>query len=202
VFAAERSWGWSRNELTFMNTIAPLPLSRLKQMPIRELQALYKQTFGRTLTSGNAEYARRKIAWHLQATREGGLPESAKQRALAIARNAKVRVHICANLQRRMDGKSISHVVTTELISEHDSRLPMPGSILIKEHKGRQILVRVLDRPPLLSPAPRERGGLPHRPSLPQAAPSRLAPPTRVSPAARHVRRGARAGRLPGRARR
>jgi len=85
--------------------------------------------------------ARRRIAWHIQAEREGGLPESARQHALAIAKEASLRIHV-----RRGSAKSqLSHATVTAIVSDHDSRLPMPGSVLVKEYRGRTVVVRVLD---------------------------------------------------------
>ena len=39
----------------------------------------------------------------------------------------------------------LPHATVTGIVSDHDSRLPMPGSILMKEHRGKTIVVRVLD---------------------------------------------------------
>ncbi len=111
----------------------------------REVHELYRTIFRKDVPSGNTEYARRKIAWHLQAEQEGGLPESARQRALGIARNAQLRVRIAANAQRRSRGIALDHAVTTHVVSDHDSRLPMPGSVVVKEYKGRTIIVKVLN---------------------------------------------------------
>jgi Protein of unknown function (DUF2924) len=36
------------------------------------------------------------------------------------------------------------HSSVTRIVSDHDSRVPMPGSVIVKEYHGRTILVRVL----------------------------------------------------------
>jgi hypothetical protein len=113
-------------------------------MGTAELRVLYRDLFGSDVPGGNPELARRKIAWHLQAEKEGGLPESARQHALAIARESALRVRLCENLDRRRQGLQIRHAVTTRVVSDHDSRLPMPGSLLVKQYRGRAIAVRVL----------------------------------------------------------
>jgi len=110
----------------------------------QEIQQLFGDLFGREIPSGNTEYARRRVAWHLQAEREGGLPESARQHALAIARTSKLRLRIGTNVDRRSNGLAPEHTTTTQIVSDHDSRLPMPGSVLVKKHKGRTIIVNVL----------------------------------------------------------
>ena len=121
-----------------------LNLDRLAHMGHQEIQQLYGGVFGCEIPSGNTEYARRKVAWHLQAERDGGLPESARQRALAIARDSRLRLRIEANVDRRCKGLAPEHTITTQIVSDHDSRLPMPGSVLVKKYKGRTIIVNVL----------------------------------------------------------
>jgi hypothetical protein len=119
----------------------PIDLDRLVCIQPSELQRLHQKLFGCTVPSGNSELARRRIAWHVQSEREGGLPESARQHALAIAKEASLRIHV-----RRGNSESpLPHATVAGIVSDHDSRLPMPGSILIKEHRGKTVVVRVLD---------------------------------------------------------
>jgi hypothetical protein len=120
-------------------------LDRLARMRPQELQTLYRDIFGRDAPTSSSEFARRQIAWQMQAEKEGGLPESARQHALAIARDARLRVRIGANVSRRSRGLPLDHATTTRVVSDHDSRLPMPGSVLIKKHKNRTIIVKVLN---------------------------------------------------------
>ena len=107
------------------------------------LHKLHQELFGSDLPMPNAEHLRRKIAWHVQAQAEGGLPEAAHRRALAIARNSPLRVRACGNGCRR--GQTAQHAVTTGIAPRHDSRLPMPGSLLVKDFKGQTIVVKALD---------------------------------------------------------
>lgn len=121
---------------------AGIDLDRLSRMRPNEIKALHRTLFGRDVVSSNAEQARRRIAWHLQAEREGGLPESARQHALGLARESGMR------LRSRIGGQStgpLAHVTVTTVVSDHDSRIPLPGSVIVKEHRGRTILVHVLD---------------------------------------------------------
>jgi hypothetical protein len=122
----------------------PPDLDRLASMGPRELQKLYQEIFGCDLYAGSSEQARRKIAWHMQAQQEGALPDSARQHALAIAPDSKLRLRIGANVDRRLKGLPLDRATTTRIVSDYDSRLPMPGSILAKKHKDRTIIVKVL----------------------------------------------------------
>jgi hypothetical protein len=121
-----------------------LDLDRLARMRSQELQKLYLEMFACAVPAGNSEYARRKIGWHLQAQQEGALPEAARERALGIAKDARLRVRMSGNVSRRAQGLPLQHALTTHVVSDHDSRLPMPGSILVKKHKDRTIIVKIL----------------------------------------------------------
>lgn len=127
--------------LHVVSRLEPVDLDRLARMQPAELQRLHLRLFGCTVPSGNSELARRKIAWHVQAGREGGLPESARQHALAIAKEARLRIHLRGG---SLDS-ALRHATVTGIVSDHDSRLPMPGSIIVKEYRGKTLVVRVLD---------------------------------------------------------
>jgi len=115
-------------------------LNRLVRIQTADLQRLHQTLFGCKVPSGNSEQARRRIAWNVQSQREGGLPESARLRALAIAKEASMRIHL-----RHGGREPLAHSTVTSIVSDHDSRLPMPGSIIIKQHRGQTLVVRVLD---------------------------------------------------------
>ncbi len=38
----------------------------------------------------------------------------------------------------------LQHATVTGLVTDHDPRVPMPGSVIVKAYRGRTILVRVL----------------------------------------------------------
>jgi hypothetical protein len=120
-------------------------LGLLRRMSIAHLQALHRELFGDESPVSNAGHLRRKLAWHLQARKHGGLPESARQHALVIARDSELRVRIGDNVARRRKGIPLDRAATTAIAPDHDARLPLPGSLLMKDFKNRTIVVRVLD---------------------------------------------------------
>jgi hypothetical protein len=81
------------------------------------------------------------IAWHVEAEAEGGLPESARKHALAIAQEASLRIQ----LRRRVTDSVHKDATVIEIVSDHDSRLPMAGSVIVKEYRGKTIIIHVLD---------------------------------------------------------
>ena len=101
--------------------------------------------FGAEHPVANCQHLRRKIAWHIQAEKEGGLPESVRQHAIAIAREAELRVRIADNLSRRLREIPLDMAVTTAVVQPRDARLPMPGSLIVKKYKDRTLVVKVLD---------------------------------------------------------
>jgi len=116
-------------------------LDGLARMRSVELQRLHLKLFGCAVSSGNSELARRRIAWYVQSEREGGLPESVRAHALAIAKESSLRIRV----RHGSAGSPLNHATVTGIVSDHDSRLPMPGSIIVKEYRGKTLVVRVLD---------------------------------------------------------
>jgi Protein of unknown function (DUF2924) len=121
-----------------------IDLSRLVKMDARRLQALHRELFGVEHPVTNAGHLRRKIACHVQARKNGGLPDSAVRHALAIARNAQLRVRISDNVARRKHSIPPDRSATT-FIASHDTRLPLAGTLLVKEFKGNTLVVKVLN---------------------------------------------------------
>jgi hypothetical protein len=109
------------------------------------LQAVHRELFGVQHRIANCQHLRRKIAWHLQASKDGGLPESVRQYAIAIARGTELRLRISENVGRRQAGIPLEQTVTTTVIQTRDARLPMPGSLLVKDYKSQTVVVKVLD---------------------------------------------------------
>jgi hypothetical protein len=122
-----------------------LDINRLARLAPAGVRDLYREIFGSGVPSGNCEHARRKIAWHVQAEREGGLPDAALQHAFVIARSASLRVRLASKSARLRRHLSPDHTLTVRIEPDYDSRLPMPGSVIVKKHKSRNIIVRVLD---------------------------------------------------------
>src|ERR1035437_5009848 len=100
-------------------------LGGLARLNLARLQTLHHDLFGEESRVKNAGHLRRKLAWHMQARKHGGLPESAGQHALEIARDAVPRVRMGETLSRRRRGIALDCAATTVVAPEHDARLPM-----------------------------------------------------------------------------
>jgi hypothetical protein len=129
-----------------MNRRGRLPaIGDLPGLGAPQLQAVHRELFGAEHPIANCQHLRRKIAWHLQAGEDGGLPESVRQYAIAIARGAELRSRISENASRRQAGAPLEQTVTTRVAQTRDARLPMPGCLIVKNYKTQTVVVKVLD---------------------------------------------------------
>jgi hypothetical protein len=112
----------------------------LRAVKVRQLSDLYKEVFGEESRSNHRDFLFRRIAWRLQAVAEGDISERARQRAREIASDADLR--ICGPIP---DGAAPEAIARNRQTPSSDRRLPLVGTMLIREYKNRRISVQVLD---------------------------------------------------------
>ena len=128
-----------------MRTTTAARIRALQDMTVDQLRAKYREVFGEETRSRHKDFLWKRIAWRMQALEEGDLGERARRRATELANDADVRVRA----PRGAFGGSgtpaadRTHVVAVGRIQ--DERLPMPGTVLTREYKGRVLHVTVLD---------------------------------------------------------
>ena len=120
-------------------------INELAAMNVAALQQRHRELFGDQPAPAHRQFLFRKIAWRMQADQEGGLPESARELARAIARDAPLRARVITNAEKRRAGIPLEQTTTTTIAPGHDSRLPMPGGLIVKQFKGQTIVVKVTD---------------------------------------------------------
>ena len=120
-------------------------ISELGAMSVAELEQEHRQLFGEEPASAHRQFLFRKIAWRLQTDREGGLPEPVRELARAIAKDVPLRNRVISNAGKRRAGFPIEQSATTTITPGHDSRLPMPGGLIVKKFKDQTIVVKVVD---------------------------------------------------------
>jgi hypothetical protein len=77
----------------------------------------------------------------MQANAWGGLSERARRRALEIADDADLRIRAPRNfLKVELDE---SRTIETRVAPTEDPRLPIPGTMLVRRYRGKDIVVRV-----------------------------------------------------------
>ena len=112
----------------------------LKHMTVAELRARYAEVFGEQTRSRHKDYLVKRIAWRLQSLAEGDLSERARRRAEELANDADLRM----TPPRRTLKPEVQTVAVGTLRVSADKRLPMPGTVLTREYKGRTVVVTVL----------------------------------------------------------
>jgi hypothetical protein len=113
-------------------------LKALRAMTVAELRTRYTEVFREPTRSFNKAHLVKRIIWRMQANAEGGLSERARRRAMELANDADLRL-----------GPPKTPTITNEPVTsvfrvQPDDRLPMPGTLLKRDYKGRTLHVRVL----------------------------------------------------------
>ena len=114
-------------------------LAALEKMTVGELAERYREVVGIPTRSRNRAYLIKKIGWEIQAAQDGGLSPRALARIEELAPQAPVR-------WRAEQAKAAADIVATRSSrSSRDPRLPDPGSVISRVHKGVEHRVVVLD---------------------------------------------------------
>ena len=129
---------------TVARTTLAVQIAALREMTVADLREKYHEVFGEATRSRHKDFLRKQIAWRLQANEEGDLSERARRRAAGLANDADLRVRVPAGA---FDAglPAYGRTRTHEFSRPHDPRLPMPGTVLTRDYKGRLLRVTVLD---------------------------------------------------------
>ena len=123
-----------------MVTTIDRELALLRRMTPAQLRERYLQVFGEPSRSGNKDFLVKRIAWRVQSLAEGGLSERARRRAEELARDADIRTTIPRTAKTSAGATTHTQAVAVS----HDPRLPIPGTVLSRQYRGRTVQVRVL----------------------------------------------------------
>ena len=117
-------------------------VSAMKRMTVAELRERYAEVFGEACRSNHKRWIVKRIAWRLQANEEGDLSERARKRAAKLANDADLRMK--APAPKKQAPAPRGRKVQATIARSHDSRIPMPGTLLTREYKGETVQVTVL----------------------------------------------------------
>lgn len=112
-------------------------IQALKDVSTRELQDRFAVVHGYESRSNNRDFLWKRIAWKLQELAEGGLSDEDRTLATTLAQGTELRA--------RPPRGAVEAAVTAVAVHPLDPRLPLPGSVLRKEHGGEVHEVIVLD---------------------------------------------------------
>src|SRR5215213_5749762 len=114
-------------------------IAALGGMTVTQLREKYLEVFGEPSRSGNRDFLFKRVAWRVQSLAEGGLSERARRRAEELARDADIRTTI----PRSPAVAAPTRTVVRPAPTAHD-RLPIPGTVLTRKYRGKQVAVKVL----------------------------------------------------------
>ena len=113
-------------------------IKALQQMSVHRLQKEYCRVCGEKSTATHKGFLLKKIAWKIQELEFGGITEEVKEKALAIVEDL--------NLPGRIPSSKLKKkrkIITRS--PPPDKRLPMPGTVITRKYKDKQIAVQVLE---------------------------------------------------------
>jgi hypothetical protein len=126
-----------REPKRFQNAPIWREIDALRGQTVGQLRVKYLEVFKHDSRSNHKQFLVRRIAWRLQANAEGDLSERARQRALALAEEADLRIRA-----PKFFVKQLSEPARKK---PSDSRLPPAGTLLTRQFQGQSISVEVLD---------------------------------------------------------
>lgn len=117
-------------------------IAAMEEMPVAQLRNRYAEVFGETTNGRNKQWLLKKIIWRLQSMAEGDLSERARARAMEIASDADIRRRPPKAPAPKPD---VPQSPPIPVAGSPDNRVPIPGSTITREYKGRLLEVLVLD---------------------------------------------------------
>ncbi len=115
-------------------------IMNLKNQSLEQLKAKYEEVFkGEKPTSNNKTYLWRKIAYRIQEIEYGGL-----------STDSQARINELINQYDPVNNKALRPEENSQEINpkkklSRDRRLPIPGTVITKEYKGKTLEVKTLE---------------------------------------------------------
>lgn len=121
-------------------------MRELKKMTVGQLRERYIEVFGEETRSHHKEYLWKRIIWRMQVLAEGDISEAARERAREMVCDADLRTTAPKEFWNEPPAPAEPvHTVTGPLDIKSDQRLPIAGAELVRQYKGRDIVVTVLE---------------------------------------------------------
>src|SRR3954471_11062744 len=119
-------------------------IAALGRMTVGQLREKYLEVFGEPSRSGNRDFLFKRLAWRIQSLAEGTLSERARRRADELARDSDLRTTLPRPPKPREGaGTTTVTLPAPKSVTAHD-RLPLPGTVLTRKYRGRQVETKVL----------------------------------------------------------
>ena len=118
-------------------------IGALGRMTVAQLREKYLEVFGEPTRSGNRDFLFKRIAWRVQSLLEGTLSERARRRAEELACDADLRTTLPRPPKPTAEAGTTAVALPAPKVTAHD-RLPLPGTVLTRKYRGRQVEAKVL----------------------------------------------------------
>ncbi len=128
-----------------MNAETYKEVQELGRITVGELREKYLDVFGEETRSHHKEFLRKRIAWRLQSLAEGDLSQRARRRAEELANDADLRIRTPRDPYKYGSAEMRSRTISGRVSTSRDSRLPLPGTLLVREFRDKTVVVKVLD---------------------------------------------------------
>jgi hypothetical protein len=116
-------------------------VAAMERMTVDQLRAKYAEVFGEPTNGRHKQWLIKRIAWRMQANVEGDLSERARRRAMELANDADIRLMPPREKKPSTESATHTRIVATQV---RPGTVPMPGTVLTRDYKGRTIRVTVL----------------------------------------------------------
>jgi hypothetical protein len=117
-------------------------VAALERLTVGELRERYAELFQETTRDCNRKWLVRRIVWRMQSLEGGGLSDRAREQAHELASTSDLRVTAPRTPQPSSDAPERTTTTACRLAS--GSRLPLPGTLITRQYKGRLIQVQVV----------------------------------------------------------
>lgn len=118
----------------------------LRGMTVGQLRERYIEVFGEETRTFNKAYLWKRIVWRLQVLSGRDISEAARRRARELVCDADLRTTAPKGFIEAPPMPEVPlRTVTGTLDIKTDQRLPIAGAELVREYKGRAIIVTVLE---------------------------------------------------------
>lgn len=112
----------------------------LEKLPVGRLRDRFCETLGYTSSSRNRPFLIRKILWGMQAAATGDVSPKARHQAEKLADERDIVTHVP---KFPLQSPKAKKKTTFRFSPTKDSRLPVPGSVLVRQYKGREVRVTI-----------------------------------------------------------
>ena len=127
-----------------MKESASRRIEEVRQLGVKALRARFRELFKyeapRFLHRGALS---KRVAWQLQALEQGGLSEETKRRLDELARDPELRIFPNAAMVAAATAPPASVQRTYRFKAKSNPRIPLPGTILVRRHRDREVRVVV-----------------------------------------------------------